>query len=183
MNMQQPMPSQMRWERLGSSLHALLEWGQTKPSQDFCHSVSCRFRRSWSTGHRAFEQLQHMLLFRRTPPCIGVSLPCFHNCSVFDYISTDLSILRGCLGYGGVAVRYNSVTKIKWHWWLVPQLVKHKEQILVLLLLLIDKTKSERGYTGTGRLITRMLQTLTSVYPLNSRFVNTAEWDDPGTFA
>jgi proteasome activator subunit 4 len=51
------------------------------------------------------------------------------------------------------------------------------------LSLLIDKTKSERGYTGTGRLITRILHTVAGVYPVNSRFVNTAEWDDPGLSA
>jgi proteasome activator subunit 4 len=73
----------------------------------------------------------------------------------------NLSILRGCLGYGGAA------------------LLKHKGQVLALLSLLIDKTKSERGYTGTGRLITRILFTIAGVYPLNGRFVNTAEWDDP----
>lgn len=72
--------------------------------------------------------------------------------------------------------------KIAMHLHLIHQLLKHKETILALLSLLIDKTKSERGYTGTGRLITRMLQTLASVHPLSSRFVNTAEWGDPGMF-
>lgn len=44
----------------------------------------------------------------------------------------------------------------------------------------MEKTKSERGYNSTGRLITRILSTISSVYPLNSRFVNKEEWDNPG---
>ena len=57
------------------------------------------------------------------------------------------------------------------------------QQIINLLALLMEKTKSERGFSGTGRLITRVLHTLAGVYPLNSRFVNTNEWENPGAFA
>ncbi|TDL28791.1 hypothetical protein BD410DRAFT_863415 [Rickenella mellea] len=71
----------------------------------------------------------------------------------------NLSILRGCMGYVG------------------PDLLRHKETILDLLNLLIEKTKSERGYNSSGRLISRILNTLSGVYPLNSRFVNSDEWD------
>jgi len=46
-----------------------------------------------------------------------------------------------------------------------------------LLSLLTDKCFSERGYSGAGRLIHRVLSTLVGVYPLNARFVNTDEWD------
>ncbi|KAG6910583.1 hypothetical protein DXG01_009534 [Tephrocybe rancida] len=73
----------------------------------------------------------------------------------------NLSILRGCLGFGGTV------------------LLKYKQQILSLLVLLVEKTKSERGYTSTGRLITRTLHTLAEAYPTNSRFVNSDDWDDP----
>lgn len=59
------------------------------------------------------------------------------------------------------------------------QLLKYKPQILNLLTLLVDKTKGERGYTSTGRLISRVLHTVAGVYPLNSRFMNTDEWVDP----
>jgi proteasome activator subunit 4 len=61
------------------------------------------------------------------------------------------------------------------------QLLTYKQQILKLLKLLVEKTKSERGYTGTGRLITRILNTIGDTYPLKSRFLNTEEWDDPST--
>ena len=45
--------------------------------------------------------------------------------------------------------------------------------------MLLEKCKAERGYSGSARLMTRVLHTLSSVYPLNSRFVNTDEWNDP----
>ncbi|KAL0950801.1 hypothetical protein HGRIS_007566 [Hohenbuehelia grisea] len=73
----------------------------------------------------------------------------------------NLSILRGCLGYGG------------------PNLLQYKAQITSIITLLVDKTKSERGYSSAGRLITRVLHTLVGVYPINSRFVNSDEWEDP----
>ncbi|KAJ6627278.1 hypothetical protein B0H10DRAFT_1780024 [Mycena sp. CBHHK59/15] len=73
----------------------------------------------------------------------------------------NMAILRGCLGYGGAAV------------------LKHKEQVLGLLSLLVEKTKGERGFSGTGRLLSRILHNIAGVYPINSRFVNTDEWQDP----
>ncbi|KAJ3798132.1 hypothetical protein GGU11DRAFT_782291 [Lentinula aff. detonsa] len=72
----------------------------------------------------------------------------------------NMAILRGCLGYGG------------------PELLGHKDTIISLIQLLVDKTKNERGYSGTGHLITRVLYTLTGVYPHDSRFVNASEWND-----
>lgn len=59
------------------------------------------------------------------------------------------------------------------------QLLRYKPRILQLFALLVDKTKGERGYTGVGRLIMRALHTLVGTYPLNSRFINTNEWEDP----
>ncbi|KIK95621.1 hypothetical protein PAXRUDRAFT_826811 [Paxillus rubicundulus Ve08.2h10] len=72
----------------------------------------------------------------------------------------NMAILRGCLGYGG------------------PALLKHKETIIQLLTLLLEKTKSERGYSGTGVLVSRVLHTLTTVYPINKYFVNNEHWAD-----
>ncbi|KAF7306621.1 hypothetical protein MIND_00453500 [Mycena indigotica] len=74
----------------------------------------------------------------------------------------NLAILRGCLGHSG------------------PALLKYKEQILSLLELLVDKTKGERGYSSTGRLLSRILH-VASVYPINSRFLNSADWHNPAT--
>jgi proteasome activator subunit 4 len=51
-----------------------------------------------------------------------------------------------------------------------------------LLSILVDKTFSERGYSGTGRLIHRVLSTLVGVYPLNARFVNTDVWNSESMF-
>ncbi|KAJ3843176.1 hypothetical protein F5878DRAFT_605646 [Lentinula raphanica] len=72
----------------------------------------------------------------------------------------NLAILRGCLGHGGL------------------EIVKHKDTLIPLIKLLRDKTKNERGYSGTGYLITRILHTLTGVYPQDNRFVNATEWND-----
>jgi proteasome activator subunit 4 len=49
-----------------------------------------------------------------------------------------------------------------------------------LLSLLANKTFNERGYSGTGRLVHRVLSTLVGVYPLNARFVNPDEWNSEG---
>ncbi|KAF7320019.1 hypothetical protein MKEN_00785900 [Mycena kentingensis (nom. inval.)] len=73
----------------------------------------------------------------------------------------NMAILRGCLGYGGAAI------------------LKYREQVLGLVSLLVDKTMGERGYSGTGRLVSRILHNVAGVYPINSRFLNTAEWQDP----
>ncbi|KAN0100847.1 hypothetical protein V8E55_000831, partial [Tylopilus felleus] len=74
----------------------------------------------------------------------------------------NMAILRGCLGYGG------------------PALLKHKETVIRLLSLLLEKTKSERGYSGTAALASRVLHTLTAVYPIHNHFVNGDQWTDPG---
>ncbi|KAI0296143.1 hypothetical protein BC826DRAFT_1005479 [Russula brevipes] len=74
----------------------------------------------------------------------------------------NMSILRGCFGHDGTV------------------LLKHKGDIMELLSLLADKTFSERGYSGTGRLIHRVLSTLVGMYPLNARFVNTDDWNSEG---
>ncbi|KAL1709113.1 hypothetical protein EV121DRAFT_267575 [Schizophyllum commune] len=71
----------------------------------------------------------------------------------------NISILRGCLGYGG------------------PAMLPYRKDIVQLLKVLIDRTFSERGYTGTGRLISRILHTVSAVYPYDSRFVNQDLWD------
>ncbi|KAI0757312.1 ARM repeat-containing protein [Daedaleopsis nitida] len=73
----------------------------------------------------------------------------------------NMSILRGCFGYGGATI------------------LKYKDQLLGLVSLLVEKTKSERGYTGTGRLINRILHSAATIYTVNSRYVNPAEWDSP----
>ncbi|KIJ68675.1 hypothetical protein HYDPIDRAFT_106916 [Hydnomerulius pinastri MD-312] len=70
----------------------------------------------------------------------------------------NMAILRGCLGYGG------------------PALLKQKETVIQLLGLLLEKTKSERGYSGTGVMVSRVLHTLTTVYPTNNHFVNDDQW-------
>ncbi|KAL4243149.1 BLM10 family protein [Abortiporus biennis] len=135
-----------------------------------------------SNAVRAFGQLVACLSRVKPDKTIGKFLPyCIsqiqeelkHGASSIRTTSThaavpsdttlhwNMSILRGCLGYGG------------------PTLLKYKDQIIDLIVMLVEKTKSERGYTGTGRLMNRVLHTLASLYPTNSRFVNADLWDDP----
>lgn len=73
----------------------------------------------------------------------------------------NMAILRGCFGYGAEVF------------------LKYKTQILGLMSLLIDKCKSERGYSGTGRLINRIMYTMTSAYPIRARFLDADEWNNP----
>ncbi|PCH33382.1 hypothetical protein WOLCODRAFT_21973 [Wolfiporia cocos MD-104 SS10] len=73
----------------------------------------------------------------------------------------NISILRGCFGHGGATS------------------LKHKKELMELISLLLERTKSERGYSAAGRLFNRIVYTLTSVYPMNGRFVNSSEWDSP----
>lgn len=84
------------------------------------------------------------------------------------------------MGYGGSAVSNHFLfTLDSAQLFFGLQLLQHKAEIMSLLSLLVDKTLSERGYTGTGRLITRILNTITGIHPINTRFVNTDEWEDP----
>lgn len=131
-------------------------------------------------GLLVLEQPRHTLLCPPTPHCIGVHfilVARFHEGYLFycRYVNSPRMpwIWRFC---GKDAVICHQNTDVYGQ----IQLLEHKGQIIDLLQLLIDKTKSERGYTGTGRLITRILHTISGVYPLNNRFVNTEEWDDPG---
>src|SRR5690348_14449109 len=61
------------------------------------------------------------------------------------------------------------------------QLLEYKKEIIDLLKLFVEKTKNERGYSLTCRLITRIIHTLAGFYPLDNRFVNPDEFEDPGT--
>jgi hypothetical protein len=62
----------------------------------------------------------------------------------------------------------------------IHQLTTHKQSLLDLFNLLIEKTKSKRGYSTTGGILSHLLSTLTGTYPLDTRFVNSEEWDSPG---
>lgn len=54
--------------------------------------------------------------------------------------------------------------------------VKYRKRLLALLCLLHDKTRSKRGFSWTGKLISSLLLTLTHTYPLENKFVNPAAW-------
>ncbi|KAH9853059.1 ARM repeat-containing protein [Lenzites betulinus] len=135
-----------------------------------------------SNAVRAFGQLVSCLARARPektvdrflPFCIGqIQEELKHGASSIRTTSTheavpsdttlhwNMSILRGCFGYGGGSI------------------LKYKDQLLGLMALLVEKTKSERGYTGTGRLINRILHSAATIYTLNARYVNPDEWDSP----
>ncbi len=44
----------------------------------------------------------------------------------------------------------------------------------------MEYPKNERGYSGAGRLIIRLLHNLAGIYTLEERFVNPADWEDEG---
>jgi len=62
----------------------------------------------------------------------------------------------------------------------IHQLLTHKQSLVDLFNLLIEKTKSKRGYSTTGGILSHLLSTLTGTYPLDTRFVNSEEWNSPG---
>jgi proteasome activator subunit 4 len=49
-----------------------------------------------------------------------------------------------------------------------------------LFNLLIEKTKSKRGYSTCGGILTHLLSTLAGTYPFDTQFVNSEEWKSPG---
>ncbi|KAG1755009.1 uncharacterized protein EDB91DRAFT_1096702 [Suillus paluster] len=135
-----------------------------------------------SNAIRAFGQLIACLaraqpqktLDRFLPSCISriqdelkYGASSVRTTSTHDLVPSDttlhwnMSILRGCLAYGAHG------------------LLKHKEDIIDLLSLLLNKTKSERGYTGTAAIVARVMHALSGVYPSDNRFVNDDLWSQP----
>ncbi|KAG9025662.1 hypothetical protein FRB95_009933 [Tulasnella sp. JGI-2019a] len=57
--------------------------------------------------------------------------------------------------------------------------LEYKEQMMSLLQLLHEKAVSKRGFTFTGRFLSSLLSMVTQMYPLETRFVNEDEWNDP----
>lgn len=60
------------------------------------------------------------------------------------------------------------------------KILRHKEQILALLNSLTNQVKNERGYSGTGRLLTRVVHSIGEIYTLDEKFLNESEWDSKG---
>jgi proteasome activator subunit 4 len=65
------------------------------------------------------------------------------------------------------------------HVW-TTQALRHRVTLLDVIRILQEKTLSERGYSATGRMVHRLLLTLSTVYPRYGRFVNTDEWESIG---
>ncbi|KAI0034963.1 hypothetical protein K488DRAFT_83562 [Vararia minispora EC-137] len=73
----------------------------------------------------------------------------------------NIAILRACFQYDSQVA------------------LQHRETLLDIISALQEKTLSERGYSSTGRMLSRLLMTLSTVYPFYGRFVNSEEWDSP----
>ncbi|KAJ7102239.1 hypothetical protein B0H15DRAFT_813790 [Mycena belliarum] len=69
-----------------------------------------------------------------------------------------LAILRGCVYNNGDAV------------------LAYADELIPLLKLLHEKTFSNRGFAWSGKLLSNVLLTLSSIYTLDSKFVNADEW-------
>lgn len=95
-------------------------------------------------------------------------------------VPTDMSILRGILAFSGAEVRRLPSRRSILLTYTFYQLLPYKKVMIDTLKLMTEYIKSERGYSGASRLVTRMLNSLTSVTPLSGRFVGADEWDSQG---
>ncbi|PWN54156.1 hypothetical protein IE53DRAFT_24314 [Violaceomyces palustris] len=71
----------------------------------------------------------------------------------------NLSILIGGMSYAG------------------ESLLAHRQELLSIMQLTVQSCKSERGFSFAGRLVQRVITTLTGIYPREQRFVNEDVWE------
>lgn len=62
------------------------------------------------------------------------------------------------------------------------EILPYKDELKSLLLLLVDKTYSKRGFQWASRLFYSILLACTNTHPLEDRFVNPDEWNGPGKY-
>ncbi|KAJ7596682.1 hypothetical protein C8J56DRAFT_918063 [Mycena floridula] len=127
-----------------------------------------------SNAVKAFGQLVGCLARVQPEKTVDKFLP-FCVAQIEDELRNGASSVRTT---SAVHAALSSDTNLHWSRCLF-HLLGHSKEILDILALLIDKTKHERGYSSTGRLITHVLHKAAGIYPINSRFVNTNEWNDP----
>jgi hypothetical protein len=60
------------------------------------------------------------------------------------------------------------------------EILPYKAELKDVMLLLVDKTFSKRGYQWASRLLYSIILACTNTYPLDDRFVNADEWNSPG---
>ncbi|KAG8925927.1 hypothetical protein FRC02_009341, partial [Tulasnella sp. 418] len=72
----------------------------------------------------------------------------------------NMTIIRAVLAYGG------------------SSLLEYKDDIISLINTL-RHCKSERGYSGNGRMVSRILGTLVNTYSTETRPLNPTQWKDP----
>jgi proteasome activator subunit 4 len=82
------------------------------------------------------------------------------------------------------SVPYASDTALHWHLSILigsvsypgEAILLYKDELLDLMQVVCDHTKTERGYSFAARLVQRLLLCLVSIYPREQRFVNEDEW-------
>jgi proteasome activator subunit 4 len=60
------------------------------------------------------------------------------------------------------------------------EILPYKAELKNIMLLLVDKTFSKRGYQWSSRLLYSIILACTNTYPLDDRFVNADEWNSLG---
>lgn len=60
------------------------------------------------------------------------------------------------------------------------EILPYKTELKDIMLLLVDKMYSKRGYQWASRLLYSIILACTNTYPLDDRFVNADEWNSPG---
>lgn len=128
---------------------------------------------------------------------IGSLISCFarHNptkvlaklvkpCS--DAIRTELKGGASSTRTTSTSIPFASDTALHWHLSVLigsvsypgKAILPYKDDLLDLMQLVCDYTKTERGYSFSARLVQRLLLCLVSIYPSEQRFVNADEWEN-----
>jgi proteasome activator subunit 4 len=103
--------------------------------------------------------------------------------------------IRVELEHGASSVRTTSTTvpfegDTTLHWYCLlligaltqggPALLKYQDELVALLRFMIEKCKSERGYTFAGRLVSNLLGNLSTIWPLDTRSTDKERWNSEG---
>ena len=62
-------------------------------------------------------------------------------------------------------------------------MIQYKNELFDVFRQLIEHAKNERGFSGAGRVLMRLLHNIGGVYTAEERFVNEDEWESSSAFA
>lgn len=101
-------------------------------------------------------------------------------------------MIRQEIEQGASSIRTTKTTQaaagdVNFHWYISiligsltfsgEEIFAFKDELMDLMMLLCDRTKSERGYFYAAMLVQRVLNLLVNTYPNDHRFVNPDEWE------